>query len=161
MLKQMCTDMDYRTHIKFDVQILDKSTKKRFGSPSIRKALHKLTKLAVDPIRDIMFSLYSDTGRPGIDPAILIRSFVLMIALGYTSIPVWVEKAKSDELYQFLIVLIRFLHLHPTMTSSTESLVPPTALILSLKAATSGKTRRNERSSSRLNRNGKTLPSVM
>jgi hypothetical protein len=43
-----------------------------------RSALSKLRKLEISLASDILFPLYSHTGRPAIDPAVLVRFFILM-----------------------------------------------------------------------------------
>ena len=51
----------------------------------------------------ISCSLYSHTGRPAIDPAVLVRSFVLMNHLKYSSINLWCDDFANDSLLQYLI----------------------------------------------------------
>lgn len=68
-----------------------------------KSALHKLRKLNPSLVSNILFPLYSSTGRPAIDPAILIRSFVLMNHLKYVSIHQWCDNLKNDSLLQYLL----------------------------------------------------------
>ena len=75
----------------------------RLASNSFRSAYHKLWKLDIDLIHDLLVPLYSPIGRPAIDPAVLIRSFLLMQHFGVLNIHDWVEKIRSDALLQFLI----------------------------------------------------------
>lgn len=65
MLKQMSTDKDYRAHLKFDFNSLSASAKSRLESPSFKETLQKMIKLDLDAARDIIFDIYSSTGRPG------------------------------------------------------------------------------------------------
>lgn len=103
MLKQMSTDVDYRSHIRFDFDSLSDSVKNRLKSPSANAALQKMLLLEIDFARDIIFGIYSNTGRPGLDPQIFFRSFILMNHFGYTSIRKWVNEAQNDDLFKFLI----------------------------------------------------------
>ena len=103
MLKQMSTDMDYRAHLKFDFNSLSDSQKNRFKTSSFKDAMTKMMKLALDPVRDIIFGIYSNTGRPGLDPAVFLRSFILMNHFKFTSISEWVNEASNDDLYKFLV----------------------------------------------------------
>lgn len=50
-----------------------------------------------------MFPLYSHTGRPAIDPAVLVRSFFLINHLKYSSIKLWCDDLVNDSLLQYLI----------------------------------------------------------
>lgn len=99
----MSNDMDYKAHLKFDFNSLSVSSKSRLENPCFHDALNKMTKLELDPARDIIFSVYSSTGRPGTDPAVFFRSFILMNHFGFTSILKWVTEAQNDDLYKYLI----------------------------------------------------------
>lgn len=68
-----------------------------------RPALAKLRKLDISLASNILFPLYSHTGRPAIDPAVLVRSFVLMNHLKYSSIKLWCDDLANDSLLQYLI----------------------------------------------------------
>jgi hypothetical protein len=63
MLKQMSTDTDYKAHLKFDFN--SASAKSRLETPSFKEALQKMINLDLDVARDIIFGIYSSTGRPG------------------------------------------------------------------------------------------------
>lgn len=67
MLKQMSTDMDYRAHLKFDFNSLSDSQKNRFKTSSFKDAMKKMMNLALDP-------------------AVFLRSFILMNHFKFTSI---------------------------------------------------------------------------
>lgn len=103
MLYSISSDLDYRNHLLFDINSLDLSQKILFSNVKYKSAIHKLKKLRVDLVSDLLFSLYSFTGRPANDPAIYIRSFILMQHLRYDSITNWCRDVKSDSLLQFLI----------------------------------------------------------
>lgn len=68
-----------------------------------RPALSKLRKLDISLASDILLPLYSHTGRPAIDPAVLVRSFILMNHLKYSSIKLWCGDLANDSLLQYLI----------------------------------------------------------
>ena len=84
MLKQMSTDMDYRAHLKFDFNSLSDSQKNRFKTSSFKDAMKKMMNLALDP-------------------AVFLRSFILMNHFKFTSISEWVNEASNDDLYKFLV----------------------------------------------------------
>lgn len=68
-----------------------------------RPALSKLRKLDISLASDILFPLCAHTGRPAIDPAVLVCSFVLMNHLKYSSIKLWCDDLANDSLLQYLI----------------------------------------------------------
>lgn len=103
MLKFMTSDQQFRSHLDLDFSSLSVESRKRFSSSAYKKAMHKMKKLVLDPIREIVFSLYDTTGRPGNDPAVYFRSFILMQHFGYTSIDRWVETARNDDVFRFLM----------------------------------------------------------
>lgn len=45
---------------------------------------------------------YSHTGRPAINQVQIVRSLILMVMLGFTSLTAWVEKLKADSLLAVL-----------------------------------------------------------
>jgi len=60
--------------------------------------------LKTDRAGEAVMRLYSATGgRPATDPAVLLRSFVLMLHMGYTSVQKWVGAARADLALQYLI----------------------------------------------------------
>ena len=103
MLKYISSTYDYRDHLKLEKSVLSMNDLKRLASNSFRSAYHKLWKLDIDLIHDLLIPLYSPIGRPAIDPAVLIRSFLLMQHFGVLKIHDWVDKIRSDALLQFLI----------------------------------------------------------
>ena len=68
-----------------------------------RPALSKLRKLDISLASYTLFPLYSHTGKPAIDPAVLVRSFVLMNHLKYSSIKLWCNDLANNSLFQYLI----------------------------------------------------------
>lgn len=103
MLKHLSSVYEYREYLKTENQYLDLSCRKRLNSKVFKQAIHKLRKVDVGLVRDVIEPLYSCTGRPAIDPAIMIRSFILMMHLGYLSIKDWSNDLRSDDLLQYLI----------------------------------------------------------
>jgi len=103
MLKHISSIWEYRDFLKSEEINLDPAQRKRLSSKLFRSALHKLKKLDPALASDLLFSLYSNTGRPAIDPSILIRSFILMQHLGYTSVDRWCNDLHFDSLLQYLI----------------------------------------------------------
>lgn len=103
MLKHFSTLWDFRDFLKTHESSLDASQMIRLSSKSFKSALHKVRKLNPALVQSILEPLYSSTGRPAIDPAVLIRSFILMQHFKYLSIHDWCDDLKSDSLLQYLI----------------------------------------------------------
>ena len=76
MLKHITSIYEYRDYLDSEKENLSVSDLKRLSSISFKKAIFKLRKLDVELASSLLSSLYSSTGRPAIDPAILIRSFM-------------------------------------------------------------------------------------
>ena len=70
---------------------------------SFSDSLDKLTSLDLDPVRDLLLTHYSNTGRPAQHQPQILRSFLLMGDLKETSIKNWVHILHSDPLMAFLI----------------------------------------------------------
>lgn len=102
MLKHLSNIWDYRDFLHLHFSRLDAS-QRILLSTKYKSVSFKLKKLDPGLAKDILFPLYSSFGRPAIDPAILIRSFVLMSALHYTSIHAWCDDLRNDSLLQYLI----------------------------------------------------------
>ena len=62
----------------------------------------KLRLLDLDPVMDYLSAFYSHTGRPAKNQTQIIRSLVLMVMLGFTSLTAWVSKLKADSLLALL-----------------------------------------------------------
>ena len=103
MLKYFSSSQDYKDFLKTEKSSLSTSDLSRLSSPKFKSAIHKLTKLDVDLVVDIISSLYSLTGRPGNDPSIYLRSVVLMMHLGFSSLKNWCFEVSHDKLLQYLI----------------------------------------------------------
>lgn len=90
MLNHISTIWEYRDFLAIHKSHLDVSQLKLLKS-KYRPALAKLRKLDISLDSNILFPLYSHTGRPAIDPVVLVRSFVLMNHLKYSSIKLWYD----------------------------------------------------------------------
>jgi len=64
----------------------------------MEKSILKLFHLNLDKSLSILAPLYSHTGSPSREQAGIIRSFVLMLNQGYSSIPKWADKVANDRL---------------------------------------------------------------
>lgn len=102
MLNYISTIWEYRDFLTIHKSHLDVSQLKLLNS-KYRPALSKLRKLDISLVSDILFPLYSLKGRPAIDTAVLVRSFVLMNHLKYSSIKLWCDDLANDSLLQYLI----------------------------------------------------------
>lgn len=80
MLNHISTIWEYRDFLTIHKSHLDVSQLKLLKS-KYRPALSKLRKLDISLASNILFPLYSLTGRPTINPAVLVRSFILSILL--------------------------------------------------------------------------------
>ena len=103
MLKHFSSICDYRDFISSYKSNLSESELKRLGSKLFKSAIHKLKKLDVGLASNVIASSYSSIGRPARDPSLLIRSFILMNHLGYTSIHSWCDDLKNDNILKFLL----------------------------------------------------------
>lgn len=103
MLAYLSSIYDYRDFLVSQKCFLDPAQLKRFSSKKFKTAYHKLWKLYAGLAHDLIFSLYSHTGWSAIDPAFLIRSFLLMQHMGYLSVDRWCADLAADSLLQYLI----------------------------------------------------------
>lgn len=103
MLKHFSSIWDYREFISSHKSDLSESERKRLDSKLFKSAIHKLKKLDVGLASDVIISSYSSFGRPARDPCLLIRSFILMNHLGYTSLHKWCELLKNDKVLKYLL----------------------------------------------------------
>lgn len=58
----------------------------------------KLRLLDLDPVMEYLSNFYSPAGRPTKNQTQIIRSLILMVMLGFTSLTVWLLKLKADRL---------------------------------------------------------------
>lgn len=76
---------------------LDSSQRTRlhFEFGSVRK---KLRLLDLDPVMEYLSAFYSPIGRPAKNQVQIIRSLILMLMLGFTSLTAWLQKLRADSL---------------------------------------------------------------
>ncbi len=103
MLRHILSIYEYRDYLDSEKENLGVNDLKRLSGISFKKAIFKLRKLDVGLASSLLSSLYSSTGRPAIDPSILLRSFILMQHFGCFSLHKWYEAISSDALLQYLI----------------------------------------------------------
>jgi len=101
MLKHWDTHAEYLHFISEAVASLNQSQLKKFFSLS--NSLDKLTSLNLDPVGQFLAPLYSNTGRPALNQPQILRSFILMLDRGFTSLSNWVNELASDDLLALLI----------------------------------------------------------
>jgi len=101
MLKHWTTHAEYQQFISVAVSQLNYSQRKKLASYS--DSLEKLTSLNLDPVGEHLRPYYSDTGRPALNQPEILRSFVLMMDQGITSLTNWVETLQSDDLLALMI----------------------------------------------------------
>ena len=63
----------------------------------------KLCLLDLDPVMEYLSAFYSPVGRPAKNQVQIIRSLILMVMLGFTSLAAWLRKLKADSLPAVLI----------------------------------------------------------
>ena len=83
----------------------DSSQRTRLTS-EFASAREKLRILDLDPVMEHLAPFYSSTGRPALNQVQLIRSLVLMLHLGITSLSAWIHRLAADDLLAFLIGVI-------------------------------------------------------
>lgn len=105
MLLNVSSRSDYIDFLHDEKDKLSLSDRKRlFHNPRLRSALWRFRKLDPALISSLVLPLYSQSaGRPAFDPAILLRSYLLMQRLDFHSIDNWVKEARSDPCIQYII----------------------------------------------------------
>ena len=101
MLKHWQTHAEYQQFISEAVPLLNPSQLKKLYS--LQDSWHKLTSLNLDPVGDFLAPFYSHTGRPALNQPQILRSFVLMLDRGFTSLSNWILELQSDDLLALLI----------------------------------------------------------
>ncbi len=66
-------------------------------------AREKLRMLNLDPVMEYLSAFYSHTGRPAVNQPQILRSLVLMMLLGVTSLTAWCQRLRADSLLALLI----------------------------------------------------------
>ncbi len=62
----------------------------------------KLRLLDLDSVMDYLSTFYSTFGRPAKNQTQILRSLVLMMLLGFTSLTAWIRKLQADSLLAIL-----------------------------------------------------------
>ena len=103
MLPHISTRAEYKAFLDCEEAKLSHVEKKILARKKYSKAKEKMLLLEPERARTLLADSYSHTGRPAYDPFIILRSFILMHHFGYTSVDVWVDDVKEDNLLQLLI----------------------------------------------------------
>lgn len=104
MLLRVATHAEYLAARDRVAATLAPSDLRRLSAGVLAAAWEKMSLLDLDPAGDLLLSLCSQAaGRPANDPTTYVRSLVLMLHLGFTSIQRWVDHARSDALAQCLL----------------------------------------------------------
>ena len=105
MLLHISSASDYEEFLHDEKNNLSFSDRKRLEqNQRLRSALWRFRKLDPALAIDIILLLYSQVaGRPAFDPAILLRSFLLMQRFDFSSVDNWVAEARSDPCIQYII----------------------------------------------------------
>ena len=103
MLQHISAKSDYADFLHDEKNNLSFSDRRRLSSNKrFRSALWRFRKLDPSLASDLILPLYSQIGgRQAFDPAVLLRSYLLMQRLGFTSIDSWVKEARSDPCIQY------------------------------------------------------------
>ena len=102
--KHISTSKDYEDFYSAEFNDLPDSVRKRLlDDDELRHMRDQMLSFRPEYSQEIIASCYSKTGRRGMDPVIIIRSLLLMLAYGCLSITKWVRKVKADIALQFLI----------------------------------------------------------
>lgn len=103
MLPYISTQKDYIRFQREAMPLLSETDQKSLNTKKFRKALRKMRLLEPERIKPLLQACYSKTGRPALDPIVTLRSFILMLHFGYTSVDNWVNDARNDKALQYLI----------------------------------------------------------
>ena len=104
MLRHISKRQDYLSFKESGKEKLSTSDLLRLESGKYKSASNKMDSLEPERTEELLLSCYSQvTGRPANDPTIYIRSFLLMLHMGYTSVDEWISAARSDILLQYLV----------------------------------------------------------
>ena len=103
MLPYISTQKDYARFHKEAMPLLSETDRNHLNKKKFRKALRKMRLLEPERVKLLLLDCYSKTGRPALDPIITLRSFILMLHFGYTSVDNWVHDVRDDKALQYLI----------------------------------------------------------
>ena len=103
MLPYISTQKDYAKFHREANSLLSETEQDRLRKKKFSKALRKMLLLEPERVELLVLACYTKTGRPALDPVITLRSFILMLHFGYTSVDNWVNEVKDDKALQYLI----------------------------------------------------------
>ncbi len=102
--KHISTSKNYEDFLDAEFNNLPASVRERLlHDEELKHMRRQMISFRPEFAQEIIASCYSKTGRRGMDPVIIIRSLLLMLAYGCLSITKWVRKVKADIALQFLI----------------------------------------------------------
>ena len=101
MLKFWRSHVDYQSFVSDTISSFSETELLKLQSYS--KSREKLDSLNLDSIGVLLAPYYSNTGRPAKNQPEILRSFVLMMDLGFTSIDRWQKYLKNDFILSTLI----------------------------------------------------------
>ena len=101
MLKFWRSHVDYQSFVSDTISSFSETELLKLQSYS--QSREKLDSLNLDPIGVLLAPYYSNTGRPAKNQPEILRSFVLMMDLGFTSIDRWQKYLKNDFILSPLI----------------------------------------------------------
>lgn len=102
MLRYWQSHQEYRFFLHEAKIHFDSSQRSRLSS-TFASSREKLRLLNLDPVMEFLTPFYSSTGRPAQNQPQILRSLVLMLDQGVTSVTDWVQKLQDDDLLAFLI----------------------------------------------------------
>lgn len=102
MLRYWQSQQEYRFFLHEAKIHFDSSQRSRLSS-TFASSREKLRLLNLDPVMKFLTPFYSSTGRPAQNQPQILRSLVLMLDQGETSVTDWVQKLQNNDLLAFLI----------------------------------------------------------
>jgi len=102
MIKNWQSHQDY-LHFLHEAKVHFDTSQRAKLSGEFASAKEKLRILNLDPVMGLLEPYCPPIGRPAINQPQILRSLILMLDQGYTSIAAWLEKLRSDSLLAFLI----------------------------------------------------------
>lgn len=103
--KYISTSQDYEKFFDDEFNNLPDSARSRLiNDKQLRHIWLQMLSFRPEFSHEILESSYSPkTGRPAMDPVIIIRSLLLMLSFGCLSVTKWISKVKTDIALQFLM----------------------------------------------------------
>jgi hypothetical protein len=101
MLIKCSSHAEFKQFLRQQIPLLYDVEKQRLMSFST--SLTKVWFMDLNPVIPLVSQRFSSIGRPVLhDPVCILRSLVLMLDLGYHSVPKWVKKLRSDDILAVL-----------------------------------------------------------